>query len=106
MQTEPVLWNKKAFNRLVLDQQNKELIRALVSVHLGSKITGDIIAGKGNGLIILLHGSPGVGKTLTAERFVTLFVQNWFLFSYTERAQQCCRACGKASIPCYLWRHW
>lgn len=30
----------------------------------------DIIAGKGNGLIILLHGSPGTGKTLTAERFV------------------------------------
>lgn len=29
---------------------------------------GDIIAGKGNGLIILLHGSPGTGKTLTAER--------------------------------------
>ena len=72
MQTERVLWNKKAFNRLVLDQQSKELIRALVSVHLGSKITGDIIAGKGNGLIILLHGSPGVGKTLTAESVAEL----------------------------------
>jgi SpoVK/Ycf46/Vps4 family AAA+-type ATPase len=27
----------------------------------------DLIAGKGNGLIMLLHGSPGTGKTLTAE---------------------------------------
>ncbi|KAI8208838.1 hypothetical protein K4K48_006666 [Colletotrichum sp. SAR 10_66] len=27
----------------------------------------DIITGKGNGLIVLLHGSPGTGKTLTAE---------------------------------------
>ena len=27
----------------------------------------DLIQGKGNGLIILLHGSPGTGKTFTAE---------------------------------------
>ena len=27
----------------------------------------DFIAGKGQGLVILLHGPPGVGKTLTAE---------------------------------------
>lgn len=26
----------------------------------------DIIAGKGSGLIMLLHGGPGTGKTLTA----------------------------------------
>jgi len=26
----------------------------------------DLIAGKGNGLIMLLHGGPGTGKTLTA----------------------------------------
>lgn len=69
MQTQQISWNRKAFRRLVLDEQSKELIRALVSVHLGSNATGDIIAGKGNGLIILLHGSPGVGKTLTAERY-------------------------------------
>lgn len=27
----------------------------------------DIVKGKGKGLIILLHGAPGVGKTSTAE---------------------------------------
>lgn len=27
----------------------------------------DIVEGKGKGLVILLHGPPGVGKTLTAE---------------------------------------
>jgi MoxR-like ATPase len=26
-----------------------------------------LIVGKGNGLILLLHGGPGTGKTLTAE---------------------------------------
>jgi len=66
MQIAPVVWNKKAFERLVLDAKSKELINALVSVHILAKKTADIISGKGNGLIILLHGSPGVGKTLTA----------------------------------------
>jgi Cdc6-like AAA superfamily ATPase len=65
-QIEPVIWNKIAFERLVLEQKSKELIKALVTVHVSAKKMGDIISGKGNGLIILLHGSPGVGKTLTA----------------------------------------
>ncbi|KAL9604333.1 MAG: hypothetical protein Q9219_000521 [cf. Caloplaca sp. 3 TL-2023] len=55
----------------------KELIRALVAVRIsqrgvkqglgnaGKRI--DIVAGKGNGLIMLLHGGPGTGKSLTAE---------------------------------------
>ena len=29
----------------------------------------DYIDGKGNGLIFLLHGGPGVGKTFTAGKF-------------------------------------
>jgi hypothetical protein len=65
-QIEPVVWNKIAFERLVLEQKSKELIQALVTVHMSAQKMGDIISGKGNGLIILLHGSPGVGKTLTA----------------------------------------
>jgi ATP-dependent Lon protease len=73
-QIEPVIWNKKAFDRLVLDPQSKELIKALVSVHLSTNKMGDIITGKGNGLIILLHGSPGVGKTLTAESYVEVSI--------------------------------
>jgi len=32
-----------------------------------SRLFTDIITGKGGGCIFLLHGSPGVGKTLTAE---------------------------------------
>ena len=72
-----IKWNKSAFDRLVLPPNTKELIRALVSVRTSQRgikqglgIAGkrtDIISGKGNGLILLLHGSPGTGKTLTAE---------------------------------------
>ncbi|KAJ7512900.1 AAA family ATPase [Mycena galericulata] len=62
-------WNKASFDRLVLPEASKTLIRALVSSHLrveDSKFD-DIIKGKGRGLVTVLHGSPGVGKTLTAE---------------------------------------
>lgn len=64
----PVTWNKKAFDRLVLGSKQKEMINALVRQQTESNPMDDIISGKGNGLIILLHGSPGTGKTLTAER--------------------------------------
>ena len=47
------------------------MIHALVDVQTSrDKAMDDIIKGKGNGLIILLHGSPGTGKTLTAERYI------------------------------------
>jgi hypothetical protein len=55
----------EAFNQLVLAPEKKELIRSLV-IDSGSGFQ-DIISGKGGGCIFLLHGEPGVGKTLTAE---------------------------------------
>lgn len=67
-----VEWQKKAFDKLVLDPKSKELIKALVSVHVSTRKMSDIIRGKGNGLIVLLHGTPGVGKTLTAESVAEL----------------------------------
>ncbi|KAF2868400.1 P-loop containing nucleoside triphosphate hydrolase protein [Massariosphaeria phaeospora] len=63
----PNTWNKKAFDTLVLDFETKELVEALVSKQIASQKSTDLIAGKGNGLIMLLHGGPGTGKTLTAE---------------------------------------
>ena len=69
-------WNKSAFDRLVLPPQTKDVIKALVTVRTSQRgvkhglgLAGkreDIISGKGNGLIMLLHGGPGTGKTLTA----------------------------------------
>jgi hypothetical protein len=63
-----VTWNKDAFKRLVLPTETKELIQAAVMAQ-GQLLSAspDIIAGKGQGLLILLHGGPGTGKTLTAE---------------------------------------
>ncbi|KAH8890408.1 P-loop containing nucleoside triphosphate hydrolase protein [Thozetella sp. PMI_491] len=62
-----VVWNREAFKSLVFDEKTKRLIRALVSNQLEAEKGTDLISGKGSGLILLLHGGPGTGKTLTAE---------------------------------------
>lgn len=44
----------------------------MVQMQISSNISTDVIEGKGKGLIILLHGGPGTGKTLTAESVAEL----------------------------------
>ncbi|KAB2569776.1 ATPase family AAA domain-containing protein 3B [Lasiodiplodia theobromae] len=64
-------------DHLVMDEKRVKTLKALsksfarLNTH-GKSIerepwSADYVKGKGNGLIILLHGSPGVGKTYTAE---------------------------------------
>ncbi|KAK6197730.1 hypothetical protein LQW54_010634 [Pestalotiopsis sp. IQ-011] len=52
-----------------MEENHRLLLRSAVSAHLKatSRFSLDIIRGKGKGLLILLHGAPGVGKTATAE---------------------------------------
>ena len=59
-----------AFNDLVIREEYKTTVKALVMSHAlspGDRHQVDLVRGKGKGLIILLHGVPGVGKTSTAE---------------------------------------
>ena len=64
----PVDWNPNCFEQLVLPEAQKDLVKALVATHIQQRLGfDDIVKGKGKGLIFVLHGSPGVGKTLTAE---------------------------------------
>ncbi|KUJ11269.1 P-loop containing nucleoside triphosphate hydrolase protein [Mollisia scopiformis] len=63
-----VEFNLTAFERLLLPQEQKDMIYSLVEVHTNSNLVfDDVIKGKGKGMVFLLHGVPGVGKTLTAE---------------------------------------
>jgi hypothetical protein len=65
---QPPRWNDAAFDQLVLPATQKKLVRALVDSHVkGDRNFDDFIKDKGRGLIVILHGPPGVGKTLTAE---------------------------------------
>ena len=67
----------EGFKQLVLPEGHKEIIEALIktrkqpgrdtSNHRRIAYSADLVKGKGKGLIILLHGAPGVGKTSTAE---------------------------------------
>lgn len=69
----PIEWNTKCFEQLVLDANTKKTVQALVSTHSQHRSDSDgdnfddIVKGKGLGLVCVLHGPPGVGKTLTAE---------------------------------------
>ncbi|KAL4945912.1 hypothetical protein BDV06DRAFT_235834 [Aspergillus oleicola] len=69
---QEIEWNVDTFKHLVLKSTKKELIRALVEKHTATSEASDVIEGKGNGLIMLLHGGPGTGKTLTAESVAEL----------------------------------
>lgn len=61
-------WNDEAFENLVLPAEQKDLIKSLAEAHtLDASGFDDFIDGKGRGLIINLFGTPGVGKSLTAE---------------------------------------
>ncbi|CCF36483.1 ATPase [Colletotrichum higginsianum] len=64
---QDVVWNREAFEDLVIEPKTKDLVKAVVMNRLTSDENTDLIHGKGNGLFILLHGGPGTGKTLTAE---------------------------------------
>lgn len=65
---KPVQFRERAFRRLVIRDDYKKIIKAMVEAYrLKKPGFSDIVSGKGRGLTILLHGPPGTGKTLTAE---------------------------------------
>ncbi|KAK9786666.1 putative P-loop containing nucleoside triphosphate hydrolase protein [Seiridium cardinale] len=69
--------DKEAFKYLVLDEEIKLTVRALIGKFSSAngQVTpwpSDFVKNKGKGRIFLLHGSPGVGKTATCESIAEL----------------------------------
>ncbi|KAI1743087.1 P-loop containing nucleoside triphosphate hydrolase protein [Xylaria scruposa] len=70
----------EGFDELVLPPGHGDMVKSMIRQHLRDKRFSllnrdktDVVRGKGRGLIILLHGVPGVGKTSTAECVADLF---------------------------------
>ncbi|KAH6667467.1 hypothetical protein B0J14DRAFT_444099, partial [Halenospora varia] len=65
---EDIVWSSLPFDSLAIANEQRDVVMALVESRNDSSVMfDDVIAGKGQGLNILLHSQPGVGKTLTAE---------------------------------------
>jgi SpoVK/Ycf46/Vps4 family AAA+-type ATPase len=79
-------WNDGAFDSLVLPDNQKSIVKALVESHTfnAAQNIDDVIQGKGKGLVAVLHGPPGTGKTLTAEGIAELLKRPLYMVSAGE----------------------
>ncbi|KAI0839292.1 P-loop containing nucleoside triphosphate hydrolase protein [Hypoxylon sp. FL0890] len=59
--------DKSGIDDIMVKDDRKQVLGALVLSHVSPDDPRDIMKHKGKGLVVLLHGSPGSGKTLTAE---------------------------------------
>ena len=72
-----------AFDQLALPDGHRDMVESLVTQHFRDRQSSsneqtDLVKGKGKGLILLLHGAPGVGKTTTAEGVAEKFQKPLF----------------------------
>ena len=68
----PAHFEDALLSDLVLAEDTKMLVRAFVAQQ-GHSSFKDVLAGKRGASVLLLHGPPGVGKTLTAEAMAENF---------------------------------
>ncbi|CAH0045407.1 unnamed protein product [Clonostachys solani] len=82
-QIRPVAWNKDAFNRLILPQRTKSILKGLVMTKKpaakppGSTETQQdranfLISRNGRPLILHFHGGPGTGKSFAAAELAEM----------------------------------
>lgn len=81
--------NIDAWSSLMMNEHQKRMILSLVQVHQNEKLGfDDVIKGKGKGMIFLLHGEPGVGKTLTAGEYFIHYQEHALLIRTRKRSRQ------------------
>jgi transcriptional regulator with AAA-type ATPase domain len=66
---QEVEFNNDASHSLLIPEAQKQMVLSLATVHKNEGADfDDVIKGKGVGMVFLLHGEPGTGKTLTAGK--------------------------------------
>lgn len=104
---EEIKWNHQAFQKLVIDEDRRQLIHALVKAHRNDATTfDDIIQNKGQGLVGLLSGSPGVGKTLTAEAVAEVTQRPLYVVSAGELGIQADTVDKRLGVILDVTRRW
>ncbi|PMD53937.1 P-loop containing nucleoside triphosphate hydrolase protein [Hyaloscypha bicolor E] len=98
--------------KLQLDEDYKIMIQALVEEH-GARggqndrlKVKDVVEDKGKGLVLLLHGPPGVGKTLTAETIAEATGKPLFIVSVAEIGLDASKAERNLEQMFYLAGKW
>ena len=80
-------WDEGIFDSLVLEEDQRDLVHDLVQAHESNgneQMFDDVVRGKGKGLVGLLTGPPGVGKTLTAEAVAEVTKRPLYMISSGE----------------------
>lgn len=86
------------FGSLQINPEHKQTIESLLHTHFENKslesLNGpeipnqDLIRGKGRGIVVLLHGAPGVGKTATVEAVAQKYKRPLFSISCGDLGYQ------------------
>lgn len=85
---QDIIWNDAAFANLMLPAKYKSLVLSFVEGQISHKhVFDDIIHGKGQGVVMLLVGNPGTGKTLTAEAVADRVRRPLYMLSVGELGQ-------------------
>lgn len=108
-QTHDVAWNEEIFKSLVLEVDQRDLVHDLVQAHQSNgneQVFDDVVRGKGKGLVGLLTGPPGVGKTLTAEAVAEVTKRPLYMISSGELGAQSSDVHDKLKVVLELAELW
>ncbi|KAL2856642.1 hypothetical protein BJY01DRAFT_242688 [Aspergillus pseudoustus] len=99
-------WNTRAFESLVIEEDSKEILQAIISCRSNPRIGVDIIEGKEASLVILLHGPSGTGKTYTAESLAELAKRPLYRLTCAEIGTEPQQAEERLKSALYLSKIW
>lgn len=104
-----ITWNDDAFPKLMLPTGYKNLILSFVESQATDQIQSsfdDVIEGKGLGVIMLLVGNPGTGKTLTAEAVADKVRRPLYVLSAGELGDIACEVESRLNKVLALAEKW